>query len=157
MPKIKIKKSRSVPYLLRIAGTIVLVIVFKYLLEELDEKMFILAAILISPLLPMLWMSVQILEINDDEKYWWQYHWILGYKKGKKTKYPSIDHLSLKSVQLKPRREDDGIRYLLTAHFTDDTECPMTRRKKLAFIREKAKRMAEKVKVKLVDQTLEEE
>jgi hypothetical protein len=151
MAKIKIRKSRSVPYILRILGTVALTASFGYLLDHLDEQAFIPAAIALSPLLPMLWMSVQILEINDDENYWWKYHWILGYKYGRKITYEKLDHMSLEKIMVKPKRQPEEPRYELFLHFNKGQPLKLTRRKKLVYIREKAQQMAEKVDLQLVD------
>ena len=150
MPKIKIRKSRSVPYALRILGTVALTAFFGFLLNQLDEQTFIMTAIAVSPLLPLLWMSVKVLEINDDKKYWWTYHWILGYKWGKKIPYPSISHLKIESKLIQPRRRPEYLRYQLFAHFSNETTCLLTQRKNLDFLLEKAEKMAEKVGVELV-------
>ena len=151
MASIKIRKSRSVPYLLRIAGTVALTAAFSYLLDHLDEQTFIPVALAISPLLPILWMSVQVLEVNDDERYWWKYHWILGYKYGKKIKYTSLDHMSLEMIIVQPKRQPEEPRYELFIHFDKGVPLKLTRRKKLAFIREKALKMAEKLDLVLID------
>ena len=145
MAKIKIKKSRSVPYLLRIIGTVALTALFGYLLDHLDETTFIPAAVACSPILPLLWMSVQILEINDDEKYWWKYHWILGYKWGEKKQYPAIEKMSLKMIMVKPKRKPEEPRYELFIHFTDGESVLLTRRKNLDPLVKNAQKMADKV------------
>lgn len=153
MASIKIRKSRSVPYLLRIAGTVALTAAFGYLLDHLDERTFIPVALAISPLLPMLWMSVQVLEVNDDEKYWWKYHWILGYKYGKKIKYASLDHMSLEMIMVQPKRQPEEPRYELFLHFDQGDPLKLTRRKKLALVREKGQQMANKLDIAFIDTT----
>ena len=155
MPKIKIRKSRLVPYGARILGTVALVMIYGWLLQQVSESTFILLGILLAPSLPALWMSYYVLEVNDDARYWWTYRWILGFKLGIKTHYQSIRNLTLREKVIKNRKGEEVIRYEGVVIFDDGSTCQLTRKKNLEFMREKMEQLAHKVSVPFVDDTVE--
>jgi hypothetical protein len=153
MPKIKIRKSRSFPYSVRLLGTLAITILFGYMLNHFDENTFIIAAIIVSPVLPLLWMTVHMLEINDDQHYWWTYHWILGYKRGSKKYYSSIKSLTISPSKYQNKKGNEERRYSLVVHFSDGEVCPLAQRKNLELLKEKGQKMADKIGVELKDHT----
>ena len=128
-----------VPYWGRITGTILMTAFYGWLLQSVSEDLFIGIAIGISPLLPIMWMSFYVLEVNDDEHYWWRYRWILGFKFGTKQSYRKIDYIALREKVITTRRNGEVIRYEGIVVFDDASECPLTRRKDQRFMHEKMK------------------
>lgn len=153
MPKIKIRKSRIVPYGWRITGTVMMTILYGWLLQNVEEQLFITLAIALSPLLPILWMSFYVLEINDDARYWWKYAWVLGFRFGQKHPYNRIAYIALREKLILTRRKKELRRYEGVVIFDDGSECPLTQRKDQAFLYEKMAKIAEKVSVRFEDES----
>jgi hypothetical protein len=144
-----------VPYPLRIIGTVAATALFGYFIESFDQFTFTVAAIVTSPILPFLWMSVQVLEINDDAHYWWVYYWVLGYKIGKKNPYGQIESLKLTAKTLERKKGKEELRYYGEIHFDNHQSTTLTSRKSISFMREKMSYFSEKVDAPFIDETQE--
>ena len=153
MANIKIRKSRVVPYPARLAATVLLVLVYAWLLQSLTETWFMIVGIIIAPALPVIWMSVNILEVNDDQKYWWRYQWLLGLKRGKKQPYGEIQHIGLRRIEISNKKNKIQVRYEGFIRFDTSEEMILTTRKSMEFMQENMRKLADKTDVGFIDHT----
>jgi len=98
MKIIRIDKGRIIPVTFSLVGTAFLAWAYYSAFLYAQSKAVILIWIALSPLVPLLWTTRKILEINLDKKIYIVYTWMLGYKLGKGKSYDSIENMYLKQV-----------------------------------------------------------
>ncbi|RED99890.1 hypothetical protein [Marinoscillum furvescens] len=80
MNKIRVNQGRIVPFNFRIAATFFLFLLMFLAMMHLQELWAIVASIGFSMLIPLLWSSYRIIEIDPTNNAIWHITWILGYQ-----------------------------------------------------------------------------
>lgn len=137
MNKIRINQGRLIMWQLRVFGTLLVFFVGALALLKLDETSAILTFIGASFLLPFLWSSYTIFEVQPAQKIILRYYWIAGMKTAKEaTTYAEIEKIFInrvgmsqnahsytgkvhttKSIEYKGfLKLDDGSKFLMLSH-----------------------------------------
>ncbi len=103
MESIRISKGRVIPVAFCVVGTFLLFFVYEFLYENVNEVMFIILGIVISPILPLMWTSRTIVEINPREKYIHKFVWLMGKKTGKPKSFGGIEKTYINAVTTSQR------------------------------------------------------
>ena len=95
---VRINQGRVLPWQFRLAGTtLIFVLIFGAFLK-LPEMYAISSAILFSMLLPLLWSTYYLLEIDPENRVIKDGMWIVGYKKVDMTSYNSLEKIFINKV-----------------------------------------------------------
>lgn len=101
MNKIRINQGRIVMWQFRMAGTLLVLVIGLLALSKLEEFPAIIIFILASFLLPFLWSSYYIFEINPADKTISEYYWVAGIKMNNDTtKYFEIEKIFVNPVRM---------------------------------------------------------
>lgn len=101
MNKIRINQGRIVMWQFRVAGTLFVFFIGMLALSKLEEFPAITIFILISFLLPFLWSSYYVFEINPADKTISEYYWVAGFKMNNDiTKYSEIEKIFVNPVRM---------------------------------------------------------
>jgi hypothetical protein len=161
MKKIRIGKGRVLPIAFSLVGTIALFGIFIFMFEQLPKVGFIIGAIVISPLLPLMWTSRYIIEIDPDEKYIWEYIWLMGKKIGRPISYASIEKIYINKVKMSQRmtswggqvRTNKTNEFVGFIKFESGKTVELIREQEKEFVFEELAKIAKKLETELVDQT----
>lgn len=93
MNKVRINQGRIVPFQFRMVGTALVLASMAGSLSHFSEGVAIIICIAISYLLPLIWSSFYILEIDPDTRTISEVTWITGMKLRKKTSFSSIEKI----------------------------------------------------------------
>lgn len=93
-----VNQGRSIPLTFRFVGMLFVFGLIAYLINTLPETIAIIAAILLSLLIPLLWFSFQILTIDTGTNEIHYGTWLMGYKTGKVRSFGSIEKFYINQV-----------------------------------------------------------
>jgi len=93
MDKVRINQGRIVPFQFRIGGTAIVLSLMATALLNLSEIPAIVLCIVLSLLIPPLWSSFYILEIDPTTKQILEIQWIVNWKRVEKTDYEAIEKI----------------------------------------------------------------
>ncbi|MDH5609631.1 MAG: hypothetical protein OEY56_09125 [Cyclobacteriaceae bacterium] len=99
MKVVRIAQGKAVPLPFRFAGTLVILMLFVGMHAYLAMHVFVLMAMVVSSLLPALWSSVFILEIDPANHIIHEYVWVMGRKFGKKRPLPPLGRIYVNQVK----------------------------------------------------------
>lgn len=98
---IRINKGKAVYLPIRLLSVIILIGITLMLVKWLSEPWSVLAAIVISSLLPAIWFATKVIIINEENKTIFDGVWSMGKKLGKPMKYMAIEEIFIKKVKTK--------------------------------------------------------
>lgn len=101
--KVRINQGRIVPWQFRLAGTVLVFMLILAAFIKFPEVFAIPTTIGLSFLLPLLWSSYYMLEIDPERKTVSEIVWIMGHKKGEQTFYESIEKIFINPVKVGQR------------------------------------------------------
>ncbi len=161
MKSVRIDKGRLIPVAFGFAGTFLLFLLYKFLYENLTMYPFIGLGILFSPILPILWTSRTIYEINPVKKIRHEFIWIMGNKIGKPVPYLEIEKVYVNKIKMSQRMTSWGgqtntarfYEYVGYVKFSDGIKSELVRDRELKFVIEKMKKIAKKLNKELMDNT----
>lgn len=93
MKIVRIDKGRIIPVSFAFVGTLLVGLLYMLAFNHYTGPVLIISWIMLSPLVPFLWTTRQILEINPNEDYVDHFFWFLGFKSGKKEVLGAIDYI----------------------------------------------------------------
>lgn len=96
--KVTINQGRVIPVQFRIFGSIIVFMVMAYALTNLSEIPAIIICIVISFLIPLLWSSYYILQIDPKSKTISNGYWIMNLKKMEQQPYDEIEKIYVNEV-----------------------------------------------------------
>ncbi|MEQ8473951.1 MAG: hypothetical protein RIC35_22335 [Marinoscillum sp.] len=96
--KVKINQGRVVPVQFRVFGSVVVLIAMTYSLTHFSEIPAILISIAISFLIPLLWSSFYILQIDPQSKEISEGYWVMNIKKMDTQHYEEIEKIFVNEV-----------------------------------------------------------
>lgn len=103
MNKVRINQGRILMWQFRLAGTLIVFTVIAGSLANLPEIPAIAISVLVSLLVPMLWSSYYLLEIDPGKKTYSEISWIAGYKTGKTHSYRAIEKIFINNTRVSQR------------------------------------------------------
>lgn len=95
---VRINQGRILPWQFRLAGTVLVFMLIIGAFLELQEIPAITTAILVSFLLPLIWSTYYVLEIDPQKKTVSVITWIVGLKKGEVYPFESIEKIFINKV-----------------------------------------------------------
>ncbi|MEM6830165.1 MAG: hypothetical protein AAF551_06585 [Bacteroidota bacterium] len=104
MKGIRINQGRSVPLLVRLVVSFVVILVSIQILAHLPENAAIALTMSVSLILPVLWFSFDVLTIDTASRRVHQGIWIMGRPIGRSKAYTKIENIFIE----KPQTEQNG-------------------------------------------------
>ena len=159
MKSVRIDKGRTVPIAFSFIGTFLLFLSFNFMFEHLSILPFSIIGILISPILPIMWTTRKILEINPNEKYVFKFIWMMGRKFGKRERFERIEKLYVSKVRLSQRMTTtpEFHEYIGFILLSNEMRMQLVRDKEKDFVFEKMNKIAGKLNMPLLDPTESQE
>lgn len=99
MKKVRINQGRIVPIRLRLGGTVVVLILMAAVLMHLTELAAVFVCIFLSFLVPLLWSSYYLLEINPMAKEISEINWIMSFTIRKVKAYDEIEKIFINETR----------------------------------------------------------
>ena len=103
MKKVRINQGRIVPWQFRLAGSVFVIMLIFGAFIKLEEIYAIICALLLSPLVPLLWSSFYLLEIDPVAKTVTEISWMMGIQKKEVTRFEGIEKIFINPVRVSQR------------------------------------------------------
>ena len=161
MDSVRISRGRVVPLAFCFVGTLLVFVTYLYIFDTFNELTFIVLGIIISPILPIIWTTRYITEINPIKKYVHEYVWLMGGKVGKPESFDSIEKTFINSVNTAQRMTSYGgnvntARYLEFIGFVkldNGEKIELMRDTDEDYVFEKMEKISKKLGTQLFDNT----
>lgn len=108
MNKIRVNQGRIVPPNLRIAATFMLFLLMFVAMTNLSEIWAILSCIALSMLIPPLWSSYHVIEIDPEHEAIWNIVWIMGLQQKSRAPYAAPEKLYVNLLNSSERINSHG-------------------------------------------------
>ena len=98
---IRISRGNSLPITFRIVFTLILFLIYIALTGYLPKALVIALMILLAPILPLIWTLQDMIEINMNKKFIYEYIWVLGNKWGAPTSFKHIKYIFINATKMR--------------------------------------------------------
>ncbi len=158
---VRIDCGRLIPGLYTLVASMIMALAYFGIFLHTSPTLFIIFGIILSPILPILWTTRTIIEINPTEKYSWEFYWILGLKIGDKVYYEGIEKIYVNEVGMSRRMTSYGghvsterfSEYVGFIKFSDGTTLELDRKRNKTKVLQGLTRVAKKLNTPLIDNT----